>query len=111
MITFAPNVQIVDFTEQLALIFRLAGNWANISNVSVEINSIDDKRHKVGTLHGWSLAIDLDTAGDKMPDLEQLHGYLARHLPHPYQVLLEQDHVHVEWDMQRKKTPLAPRIA
>ena len=107
MLTFAAGVRIVDFTEQLALVLRLAANWSNIARVGVDVNSIDDKQHGATTLHGWSLAIDLDTVGDKMADLERLHGYLVRHLPAPYQVLLERDHVHVEWDVQRKKAPLA----
>jgi hypothetical protein len=110
MLSFKSTVRIVHFTEQLALVLRYAANWAAITKVGVEVNAIDDSEHTASTLHGWSLAIDLDTAGDVIADLERLHGYLARHLPVPFEVLLETDHIHVEWDVHRKKSTLpAPR--
>lgn len=108
MLRFEPNVRIVSFTEQLARVFHLAGNWAAISGIGVVVNSVDDGKHSTGTLHGFSLAADLDTEGDQAVHLSHLHGYLARHLPAPFDVLLEPTHVHVEYDTHRKLQPVPP---
>ena len=102
MIRFEPNVRIVNFSEQLARIFHLASGWAAIAGIGVVVNSVDDGTHSDLTLHGFSLAADLDTEGDRAEHLPLLHGYLARHLPAPFDVLLEATHVHVEYDTKRK---------
>jgi hypothetical protein len=110
MLRFEPTVRIVYLTEQLARALHFASVWALVSQIPVVVNSIDDRQHGPGTLHGFSLALDLDTEGDRPDDLRPLYGYLARHLPEGFEVLLERDHVHVEWDMHRAKVPapLAP---
>lgn len=108
MLRFAPGVAIAVFTPQLAEVIKIAAEWALVSGVAVDVNSIDDKGHGAGSFHGWSLAIDLDTAGDKPVDLDALHGYLVRHLPLPWQVINEKDHVHAEWDNGRRRAPASP---
>ncbi len=62
-------------------------------------------------MHPWDLALDLDTEGDRFSDTEQLYGYLARILSLDYDVLLEKDHVHVEWDTRRRPALLVPMFA
>jgi len=74
----------------------------------VYVTSIDDKQHGATTLHGWSLAVDLGVAGNVVAQLEKLHGFLARYLPLEYDVILERDHVHVEFDTHRKVVGFAP---
>ena len=108
MLRFEPSVRIVYFSEPLSLALHMASVWALVSARAVVVNSIDDLQHGPTTLHGFSLALDLDTEGDVPADLPKLHGYLARHLPPGYEVLLERDHVHVEWDMHRPRPPAPP---
>lgn len=105
MLRFEPTVRIIYFSEQLARVFHLASVWALVSGVTVVVNSVDDGKHGAVTLHGFSLAPDLDTEGDRPEHLPELHGYLARHLPQPFDVVLEATHVHVEYDTKRKLPP------
>lgn len=102
-VRFKPEVRIVDLPPQLADVLRLAALWSLRSRVDVEINSIDDGAgvHMIGSLHGLSLAVDLDTVGDKNPDIEQLAEFLRRTLDPQYDLVFEGNHVHVEWDAHR----------
>ncbi len=105
MLPWAPNVRVHYFSEPIARVLHLASVWALVARVGVVVNSMNDRAHGPNSLHGWDLAIDLDTADDRSVDLAQLHGYLARHLPLDYDVVLETDHVHVEWDVKRRTAP------
>lgn len=103
MIRFKPEVRIRDFTWQLHQVVQAATQWSLLARVDVEVNAVDEnvELHKPGTLHGWSLAIDLDTVGDKSPETLALGEYLRRVLPPEWDILFEGNHVHAEWDMHR----------
>lgn len=105
MLRFQPGVEIAYWNPRLNDIFTYASAWGALRGLRVDVNSIDDKTHGAGTLHGWSLAVDLDTEGDRHDDLGRLFGFLARYLPDEYDVVLEKDHVHVECDLGRRPPP------
>lgn len=100
---FKPEVRIVDLSARIAGVLELAALWSLRTRVDVEVNSIDDGAfgRLQNTLHGFSLAVDLDTVGDKQDDLEELAEYLRRTLDPQYDVVWEGDHIHVEWDVHR----------
>src|SRR5262249_55424995 len=100
---FKPEVRITYLTEQLTTVLLLASLWSLRTRIDVEVNSIDDGAPgRVGnTLHGYSLAVDLDTVGDKQPELDELAEYLRRTLNPQYDCVWEGNHVHVEWDARR----------
>ena len=52
--------------------------------------------------HPFDAGWDLDTVGDVRADTEALYEYLRVWLPAGYDVVFEDTHVHVEWDMQRR---------
>jgi hypothetical protein len=110
MIRFKVEVRVVHFDPRLALVLEHASVWSLISGIDVDVNSVDDGAgvHKVGSLHGSSLAIDLDTAGDKSTQTRALAEHLRRRLHPQYDVILERDHVHVEWDAHRPALPVVP---
>jgi hypothetical protein len=94
-------------------VFEYASAWGLRERTWVDVNSIDDKQHGTTTLHSYSLALNLDTDGDRPADLKSLHGWLARYLPLEYDVVLESDHVHIEYDLisrapNRAKAAAAP---
>jgi len=99
MLRFSPGVQVQYFNSRLTIVLEYASVWGLRARTAVDVNAIDDKQHGAITLHGFSLAVDLDTDGDRLADLKSLHGFLARYLPLEYDVVLEGDHVHVEFDM------------
>lgn len=106
MIKFKPEVRIRSFNMKLAEILLHAGIWSTWNRIDVEVNSVDDSDHGAATLHGWSLAADLDTEADRPSDLESLYQYLRRFMPEGFDVIHEKDHVHVEWDVKRKESRL-----
>jgi len=93
-----PYVRIVTFDDKTILLFKEANEWSKIQKIIIDINAVDNGTHSVNTLHGKSLAWDLDTEGDRPEDLKLLSGYLKMRLPPPYEVVLESTHVHIEWD-------------
>lgn len=99
MLRFQPGVQVKVYNSRLTPILEYASLWGLRERTYVDVNSIDDKVHGPTTLHGSSLAVDLDTDGDKPEDLAKLWTWLARYLPDEYDVILEKDHVHVEFDL------------
>ena len=103
MIQFKAEVRIGRFTERIADVLLHAGAWSLLSRVGVEVNSVNDGPgvHMATSLHYFDLAIDRDTVGDKSTDLEQLAEYLRRWLDPQYDVVYENNHVHVEWDAHR----------
>jgi hypothetical protein len=103
MIQFKPEVRIARFTSRLATVLEHAAAWSLISRVGVEVNSVNDGPgvHMATSLHYFDLAVDLDTVGDKAGDLQQLAEYMRRWLDPQYDVVFENNHVHVEWDAHR----------
>jgi hypothetical protein len=103
MLRFKPEVRIRVFRAELAGVLLEASLWSLLERVDVEVNSIDDSVHGLTgpTLHGSSLAIDLDTVGDKASDTHALGEYLRRALPAGYDVIFEGDHMHIEYDTHR----------
>lgn len=112
MLRFMPGVSVNYFNRRIGDVLELASVWSALRHITVDVNALGDKEHGDNSLHPWGLALDLDTDGDKMEHLEQLNGFLARYLPGEYDVVLEKDHVHVEWDMDRKPVKVAaPDVA
>lgn len=102
MIRFETNVRIGIFSEELGKILRFASVWSERYKIDVVVNSWSDGKHSPTSLHPYDLAVDLDTEGDRPADLKRLHTYLARWAGPQYDVLLESDHIHVEWDSRRQ---------
>ena len=102
MIRFKPEVRIRYFTPQLAEALEAGGLWSLVRGVDLDVNSIDDSAHGPGSLHGDSLALDLDPGTDRPDHTADLARFLARRLSAPWDVVLESDHVHVEYDTKRR---------
>lgn len=103
MLRFKPEVRIIYFDKRLSDVLAHCTLWSLRTRIDVEVNAIDERpsQHSPTTLHGQSLAIDLDTVDDRRADTEALADYLRRQLSPQYDVLFEGDHVHVEWDARR----------
>lgn len=108
MLQFQPTVRIGFFDHQLAEILKHASVWSLQSGKNVVVFSVADLTHSQGSLHPFSLAIDLDVLGNDRKDLESLYQWLRRFLPMPYDVVFENNHVHVEYD-QHRPDAIAPK--
>ena len=101
-----PYVKIQIFDHKTVLLLETANAWSFNSRKAVTINAIDNGQHGEGgavfTFHGLSLAWDLGVSNGSISDLDLLGDYLKMRLPSPYQVLVESDHVHIEWDTGKR---------
>lgn len=108
MLRFKEGVYSHRFPLEIALVLHHAAVWSTLTGIGAVVNALADSQHQANSLHAWDLAVDLDTDGDRLAQLLQLHGYLARNLSGEYDVVLEDDHVHVEWDARRRPGPVDP---
>lgn len=90
-------------SSQVCEVLQQAALWSLRTRVDVEILCVDDgpNVYNHATLHGYSLAIDVDSVGDKPNDTEELAEWMRRVLPPQFDVVFEGDHIHIEWDSHR----------
>lgn len=100
-----PYVKIDYFNHRTSLLLETANEWSKFFGRAVTVNAIDNGKHgkdgTVFTFHGLSMAWDFGIVGSLKPDFESLTNWLRMRLPYEYEVLLESDHIHVEWDTKR----------
>jgi hypothetical protein len=82
-------------TPRNLIIAAAAANVGQELGLDVTITSGMDGKHKVGSKHYIGQALDFRLLGAQTDTFRQA---LARRLGPAYQVLLEVDHVHVEYD-------------
>lgn len=104
MLRFKPDVRIGYFSARVGAVLQTATVWSLKSKVDVRVNSIHDPApaRVPESLHPFDLAIDLGCDTNETADRDALAEYLRRWLPPQYDVILEVDHVHVEWDAHRR---------
>lgn len=102
MLRFAPEVRIGFFDERAGLVLHFASVWSLGEQIDVSVSAETGSTPGAGLLHPAGLAWDLDVITDTPDAVKRLARYLASRLPAGYDVALEYDHVHVEFDMRRK---------
>lgn len=107
MISFKPEVRIVNFNPDLCCILLNASMWSNRNNVGVHISAIDDGTHGPTTFHGLSKAVDMNVDTFNPKDRESLYQYMRMCMPEGFDVIAEDDHVHVERDPKRPEMRIA----
>lgn len=107
MIQYSNGVYVRVWTPQLAEYHALLDAWSHWSDTPAWITAIDNGQHSARSFHGFSLAVDSSVFQNVREQLEDQYEYLRRHAPHPWELILESDHVHAEWDLHRKAIILA----
>lgn len=75
------------------------------------ITSLTDGKHSAGSLHPAGYAIDVRTRNMEPATQEKLWLTLRAALtPRGFDVVLELDHLHVEYDPKGERTFLAPKV-
>lgn len=103
MLRFKPEVRIGMPNPQMHDVLVAAAVWSLTEGVDVHISSMQDPApgRKADSLHQFGLAVDLNTDTNTAEDRASLGNYLRVALGAGYDLVLEADHVHIEWDMHR----------
>ena len=93
------GVILLGLWPEMYLALELAEPIFAGEGVELVVTSTGGGKHKRGSLHYVGLAVDLRTRD--LPDKEskiRVHKVLARALGQDYDIVLEKDHIHVEFD-------------
>lgn len=95
MIAIKPGVRIRGMQPEILLAVVAAHELFKEQAQALTITSCTDGRHKDGSLHYTGCAVDL-----RLPTarVEQVVAQLQNRLGSEYDVVLEGDHIHVEYD-------------
>jgi len=101
--------------ELLVALIVAEGCYDEIS-VNMVVTSMNDSKHKDGSLHYDGYAADLRTKSVPRPQLHDLVADIKDSLPDCYDVILEseaqaQEHIHLEFDVVKAAKMAAPQIA
>jgi len=97
MIAIKPGVRIRGMGPEILLAVVVAHELFRERGESMTITSCTDGVHKDGSLHYTGCAVDL-----RLPVLHSiLVDALRSRLGTDYDVVLEKDHIHVEYDQKR----------
>lgn len=101
-----PGVRLTGLTPQMAVAWTIACSIYESAEAGCVMTSAAEGKHKPGSLHPAGMAMDLRTS-----HLSRDNGYnglavsivLGQALGPEFDVILESDHIHVEW---QPKLPL-----
>lgn len=98
MIAIKPGVRVRGLQPEILLAVQIAHELFREQSQTLTITCGTDGAHKVGSWHHCGLAVDLrlPTAGK-----ERIVEQLGIRLGVDYDVVLEGDHIHVEYDPKR----------
>lgn len=94
LLSIKPGVRVRGVSNEILLAVMVAQSVFENFKEHMTITSITDGRHKEGSLHYIGEAIDL-----RLPqNPTTVCNVLREHLGNSYDVVLEKDHIHVEYD-------------
>lgn len=103
MILIKPGVRVSGLRPELLLAIQIAHSVFNAySERDMRITSVVDGKHSVGSLHYVGHAVDLGISGLTVKPAT-LKAEIAEALGADYDVVLETDHLHIEF---QPKEPL-----
>lgn len=95
MYRLKDGVSIANLQMVMRPVLMVAGEiWAEQGKDYLLITSGCDGSHSVGSLHPYGLALDLELPTRPSIAVSELKRQLGRN----YDVVLESDHVHIEYD-------------
>ena len=97
MISLKPGVRVFGLRPELLLAIQVAHSvFLDNAERGMRITSIIDGKHSVGSLHYAGLAVDIGITGIN-PDFGTIKAGIADALGADYDVILETDHLHIEF--------------
>lgn len=99
IVSIKPGVRVRGLSNEILLAIVIAQSVYSETEASMTITSLSDGKHSVNSLHHAGDAVDL-----RMPmpvTREQIVSQLKKALGADYDVILEIDHIHIEYDPKR----------
>jgi hypothetical protein len=93
-----PGVQMRSLKPQCLFAMVVADEIFRQHAVDLVITSIDGDVHSTGSRHWMGVAFDCRTRDLIRKDQKTAHAKLVEALGVDFDVILESDHIHVEWD-------------
>lgn len=93
-----PGVQLARLTPQMALGAAIVAEAYIGIGCDCVITSCSDGRHRLGSLHDLGCALDFRTRDLTDGIRDSLVTEIREALGTEFDVVLEADHLHVEWD-------------
>lgn len=105
MISLKPGVRIGNPDLAMAIAVMTAYSIYHRYGVPLVLTSIMDGRHSVGSLHYVGHAVDFRIRNFKRPEqVKAAHKELREALGEDFDVVLESDHIHLEYQPKRPLT-------
>lgn len=100
MIRVKPGVRIAGIRAELVLALRILEEEFKQRGEYVTITSVTEGKHSLGSLHPKGLAVDI-----RLPRVGAVNlvRTLKAILPDDFDVVLEETHIHVEFDPKEVK--------
>ena len=99
ILSIKPGVRVRGLSNEILLAVMIAQSIYSETENAMVITSLTDGRHGIGSLHHAGDAVDLRLP---MPVTRlQIVSQLKTALGSDYDVVLESDHIHVEYDPKR----------
>jgi hypothetical protein len=96
IVSIKQGVRVKGLSNEILLAVLIAQSIYTETEHSLVITSVTDGRHSAGSLHYTGDAIDLRLPTPSTRD--QIVSQLRTALGDSYDVLLEADHIHIEYD-------------
>ncbi len=100
-VTLKAGVQLRGMTPQILLVIMVAEGVYGEHDYPLVVTSVCDGKHSWNSLHYVGMAIDFRTRHLAAGDNLKITGELKACLGLEFDVVLETDHIHVEWQPER----------
>lgn len=97
MIVLKKGVSINGIKPETVLAIQIVNDIYRIFKADLVITSVNDSKHGYGSLHYIGYAFDCRTFHLQEADIPQIVASIKKNLGDDFDVLLEKDHIHVEF--------------
>ena len=104
MLSLKPGVRIIGMRPEILLAAVAAMEVYEAAGHDLMITACVDGKHMAGSLHYAGAAIDLRTREVAPADVQQLIAQIKACLGDDFDVLLEVDHIHIEFQPKQSLT-------
>jgi len=104
MLLLKPGVRVAGLRSEILLAVVAAERVCAEMGVDCVVTACVDGVHQAGSLHYCGLAVDLRSRDFRPGDLDKAIARIRQCLGADYDVVLENEHVHVEFDQKQPLT-------